>query len=179
MDYIIYKITNLDDGRIYIGCTTKKLNTRISTHKSLSKIGKNKCKCKDFNWNNIEAEEVNIPDNIVKKKDTCERYFIENFDCVNYNKPGRTMKEWYQDNKEKFAQKYQDNKDKFAQRYQDNKEKYKEYYLKNKENICKRTKEYQEKNKEKLKEYRKEYYQNNKEKYKEYQRKYRENKNCT
>ena len=39
----------------------------------------------------------------------------ENIECVNHNIPGRTRKEYYQDNKEKKKQYYQDNKEKLRE----------------------------------------------------------------
>ena len=60
-----------------------------------------------------------------------EGYYIKNNDCVNKNIAGRTIKEWYEDNKEKLLkqqkQYYVDNKEKIQQNsiryYNDNKEK--------------------------------------------------------
>jgi len=81
MSYIIYKITNLDDGKCYIGSTTKTLEQRVRKH-ILGSIGNyNSCSCKDFNWDNIETEELEKSvdlDNRYKR----ERYFIQNTDNV-------------------------------------------------------------------------------------------------
>ena len=70
-----------------------------------------------------------------------ERYYIENNDCINKNIPGRTLKQYRIDNKEKINMKereYRDtNKDKITikqrEYYNDNKEKFKAYYETNKE----------------------------------------------
>ncbi len=62
-----------------------------------------------------------------------ERYFIENNDCVNKNLPGRTLKEWKIDNKDKIRE------------YK------KEYRTVNKEKIKEQKKEYRTVNKDKIK----------------------------
>ena len=87
---------------------------------------------------------------------------------INLLIPTRSLKEYYQDNKEYYQEYkkewYQDNKEQL-------KEKFKEYYQYNKEQIKDKSKEYNKKyyqdNKEQCKEKRKEYYQNNKEQIKE------------
>jgi len=48
---IVYRITNLDDNKTYIGSTTQKMEDRINGHK----YDKKSC-INDFNFNNIKHE---------------------------------------------------------------------------------------------------------------------------
>ena len=105
------------------------------------------------NWDMIEVEAYCAAD----KKDLHkrERYWIENLESrLNCKIPGRTIKEYRDDNKEEIAQKC------------------KEYYIINKEVICERSKEYSVNNKEKIAVYNKEYSVNNKEKIAVYKKEY-------
>ena len=118
----IYKLVNTTTNEIYIGSTTRDLKTRLREHKSLYTSGKTK-KEKSyllFNENHeviIELlEDVNCKD---KKELTIrERYYIENYECVNINIPTRTKKEHYEDTKQNL-----------------------EYYHKNREQINKKRSE--------------------------------------
>lgn len=152
------------------------------------------------NWDMIEIEKYNCIDvyEAVKR----ERYFVEILNAtLNCQIPSRTIKEYYEDNKEKKREYYEDNKEEILQQrkeyYENNKETHKEklreyrennkekiqdynkeWYENNKETHKEKIKEYNEKNKEKIKEWckewRKEYNEKNKEKIREYQREYRE-----
>jgi hypothetical protein len=62
-----------------------------------------------------------------------ERYYIENNDCVNKNIPGRTDKEYRDDNKDKYKEYREDNKDKLKAYKQ-------QYDLLNKEKISEKGK---------------------------------------
>ena len=93
-----------------------------------------------------------------------ERYYIEKYqkeglNIVNKNIPGRTKKQYQEDNKEKIKQYTKElnikNKETIIKQK-------KEYYLKNKELYKKRFKEKYEKNKEKIKKQKKEYREKNK-----------------
>ena len=77
-----------------------------------------------------------------------ERYYLENFDCVNVQIPGRTIKEWCEENKERL------------------KEKSKKYYYEENEKCKKTRKDYALKNPEKMKEIKRNYYEKNIELYK-------------
>jgi hypothetical protein len=61
-----------------------------------------------------------------------KRYWVENFECVNKNMPGRGVEEWQKTYKDEYAkqqkQYYLDNKDKIAERNE-------RYYLDNKDKI--------------------------------------------
>jgi hypothetical protein len=129
----IYKIEPLngEEGEIYIGSTTKKLlSQRMTKHRGHYKEwlnGKNK-KITSFdlfdkygldNCKIILLELVNAKskDELVSR----EAFYIRSLDCVNKVIPGRTDKEYYKDNKDKFKQINKEYRE-------DNKDKYKIYY---------------------------------------------------
>jgi len=142
MDYKngkIYKLVCSETQNVYIGSTCSTLVKRLHGHKKKS----NKCTSKTF----IEPKIFLIEDFPCERKEQLngrERHYIETIDCVNMIIPGRTKKEYEQDNKEKII------------------EKYKEYNKKNKEKINEKCKKYYQENKEKINEKHKKYYQENK-----------------
>jgi hypothetical protein len=91
-----------------------------------------------------------------------EGSYIRTLECVNKNIPGRTNKEWREDNKEKIKAKnkhfYEKNKDNIKQYYQDNneiiKEKVKQYREENIDKLKAKDNAYYAKNKELIKERR-------------------------
>ena len=132
----IYKITSPNTDDVYYGSTILSLNQRFWTHKS--------CNSKII----IEAGDAKIE---LVEKYPCEskqellwreRYYIENFDCINKMKPIQTKEEKRENDREY----YKKNKE-----YQ--KEYKKEYYEKNKE----RVNLYNSKNREKRRLYSIEY----------------------
>jgi len=151
----IYKIVCNITGLVYIGSTSQTLSKRIQDHK------KNYQKYLNEKYHYITSFKIIENDNydIVLLEDfPCERkeqlhagerYFIENTECVNKQIPTRTMKEYYQDNKEQIQEK----KKKFRE---DNKEKIREqnkqYYYQNKEKLREQKKHYRQENKELMKE---------------------------
>jgi hypothetical protein len=122
----IYMIWDIDDHNLIYYGSTKDLEHRMRSHKTLTNV----CKSKqiidrgNYEYAILETHE-NIDEYDLHER---ERWYIENKVCVNKNIPHRTMKEYYQDNKEKIAEYYQDNKEKIAERT-------KEYYQNNKEKI--------------------------------------------
>jgi hypothetical protein len=148
----IYKIVSDNSDKVYYGSTTQKyLSTRLAGHKNNYK----KHLAKQFRYVTsfevLKDADVRI---VLVESYPCadcnelmarERYYIENYDCVNKVIPGRTKKEYYWDNKE-------ENNKTCAKYYQSHKEQIKsnvrEYYLKNKDAICQRSKLYREKHKE-------------------------------
>lgn len=127
----IYKIVCNNTGKQYIGSTTQKfLSQRLAQHKS---IQNHSCKSREIieggNYSIVLVElcPCNSKDELHKR----ERHFIETLDCINKIIPGRTQKEYYEENKERVL------------------EQQKEYYKANKEHLCERKKEYYEDNKEK------------------------------
>jgi len=164
---IIYKLCckNLDVKEIYVGSTCN-FTRRKNRHKndsinSNSKVYKFIRENGGFqNWDMIMIEEYPCENKMQKVKR--ERYWCEELKSeLNSEVPGRTIKEWCQDNKETI-------KEQKKEYYEKNKsvidQKHKEYYESNKEKI----KDHYESTKEKIKEKRKKYYQENKDKIKQY-----------
>ena len=134
----IYKIINNIDDIVYIGSTTQTLKRRYSSHKcsylsymrgihkyytafSIFDKGINNCK--------IELIE-NFPCDNRAELEYREKYYIKQFNCINKNIPGRTKKEYNDDNKEhikEHTKKYrEDNKEHIKKYREDNYEKIKE-----------------------------------------------------
>ena len=139
----IYKITCNETEKIYIGSTTQTLTKRFKQHKNNHKYWKNgkynntsifklfdeygKDSC------NIELIE-NYPCDNNKELELREAYYIRNNNCYNKYIPGRTIKEYYEENKEKIN------------------EQHKQYNEVNKKRIKEVMKKYYEDNKERLNE---------------------------
>ena len=174
---IIYKIYDNTNGNVYYGSTYNLLRVRIQGHKDDAKIDTRNCASKQIilNGNYSYSMVEPYPCNSKQELRTRERYWIENYDCVNKNVPGRTSQEYYQDNKEIMNLKdrayYHANKEKIALQskayYEENKEavskKNIDIYNNNKEEILKRNNEYRLNNIEKINKQRKKYYYENKE----------------
>lgn len=110
--------------------------------------------CKDTNVSEIYVGHTtnveNYSCNDLKEATKREGYWIKELKSnLNSNIAGRTIKEWYEDNKEKCKEWYQ------------------EYKIKNKEIIKERRKDHYNDNKEKILEKNKKYHDNNKDKIKE------------
>ena len=144
----IYKITSEKNGLVYYGSTCRYyLSQRLSKHKSNYKCylnGKGNyvtsykvLECDDYKIELIK----NFPCVNKKQLETEEANYIRNNACVNIQIPGRTIKEYHEDNKERQKKYYQDNKEKYKQNGKEFREQNKEY-----------NKEYFEQNKEHLKE---------------------------
>ena len=156
----IYKIESHSGDMIYIGSTTKKyLSQRMDTHRNDYKKWKNNKH--GFVTSFTILEEYGVENCSIVLLESCpcdskdelvsrEAYYIKKLNCVNKNIPGRTRKEWCEDNKEKIKQYRKDNIDKIA-------EKKKEYYENNKDKINEKKKEWCENNKDKIKEAKKQY----------------------
>ena len=139
----IYKIESTLGDKVYYGSTTKKrLCDRMSTHRSSynrwlngKDIG-NYSSFDLFNEYGLENCKIILVENCpCESKDELiarEAHYIKSFECVNKLVPGRTLKEYYQDNKNKI------------------KEKKKERYYDNKNKILERNKQYYENNKNKI-----------------------------
>ena len=137
-----------DTTLIYVGSTIQPLAKRWGQHKKDSLIYSNFLIYKTinndwFNWY-IELYELypcSSREELCKKEGEVIR-LIGNLNC---KIAGRTDKEYYQDNKEKFKIYYEDNKEKIN-------EAKKKYRVDNKDKIKIEKKEYYENNKEKLSE---------------------------
>ena len=144
----IYKLWSPEGDDIYIGSTTQSLCERKTKHNDNYKRNLT-CKSRilfekytDVRIELLESCPCDNKEELTKK----EGEYIRNNKCVNKTIPGRTIKEYREDNKEKINEKRKE-------RREDNKEYFKEYY-----------KEYRENNKDKINEKNKEYYENNKDK---------------
>jgi hypothetical protein len=128
----IYKIVDNTNGNVYYGSTIQTLKERLRIHKS-----RLNCSSRDIIAN--EDYEIilieNYPCESKKELELRERYFIENNECINNKIPGRTQKEYRQDNRDiiqKISKEYhENNKDKINQQK-------KEYYENNKDKIRQR-----------------------------------------
>jgi len=127
----IYKLICTSTGDVYYGSTIQSLNVRLSKHHCKSST----CSSKTFINPKIYLLE-NVPCNSKAELEAIERKYIENNECINKHVPGRTQKEYREDNKEK------------------GKERNKKYYLENNEKLNEKVKKYREENKEKIKEIR-------------------------
>lgn len=142
----IYKLIDNTNGNIYIGSTIQSLSKRKNQHKEK----RNKCTSKyiiengDYDIILIENYPCNSKEELLAR----ERYYIENTECINKMTPGKTKKEWYQDNRERLLIEAK-NKVKSEERkqYEIN------YAKKNKDKINEKSKIWYENNKEKKQEY--------------------------
>jgi len=178
---VLYKIVCKDINIIefYIGHTTNIIQRRYD-HKSNCNNEKSKqynLKVYQFirnnggfeNWEIIKIEDYPCENKLEALKR--ENYLVKELkSSLNSDIPGRTDKEYREDNKEIIAEKKKEyrenNKEKIA-------EKKKEYSENNKEEIAKRSKTYYEKNKEEIIQKVKEYSKDNKEKIAERSKTYR------
>ena len=175
----IYKIYCNITEEVYYGSTTVPLCKRMSGHRSNYAIcleGGKRSTCKsfailgrgDYSYSLVEDCPCNSKEQLFAR----ERFYIQNNYCVNKCVPGRTVKEWYEDNKaillEKAKKRYEGNKEVMLQ-------KAKKHYEGNKEVMLQKKKEYREDNKEMIAEKKKEYRERGgKEKEKEYYKKNKE-----
>jgi len=169
----VYKIESHLGDNVYYGSTTKKyLSQRMDKHRCDYKQwlqGKASLimSYKMFEQYGIENCKIILIENCpCESKDELaarEAYYIRNFECVNKIVPGRTKKEYREDNKEAIKEREkqyrEDNKEAIKQYREDNKEAIKQYREDNKEKL----KQYREDNKEKISEQRKQWREANKE----------------
>jgi hypothetical protein len=177
----IYTIrNNHDKSLIYVGSTIQSLSQRMVAHRSDSKKDKDKDRKiyqhiggKWEDWY-IELYEL-FPCN--SKEELCKREgeVIREIGTLNNLLPGRTPKEYYQDNHERYKEYREENKEKkieYDKQYRElNVEKKREndrlYREKNEEAVKQKKREYHIKNRERINAKSSLFYQNNKEKYKE------------
>lgn len=180
----IYQVTSHMGDKIYIGSTTKQyLSQRMDLHRSQYKqwkLGKaGKVMLFDmFNEYGVENCQILLLELCVCSCNDAfsarEGYYIRTMSCVNKVVPGRTRKEYYEDNEEELLvhamQYYNDNKehrleqmkhynDEHREHISDYKKQYRED---NKEKLSEQGKQYREDNKEKILEKHKQYYKDNK-----------------
>jgi hypothetical protein len=119
----IYQVKSDHTDDVYIGSTTTKLSQRFSKHKNHYKrylVGKGRYitsfKILEYGDAYIELlEDYPCESNIELEHREAE--LIRELDCVNKIIPGRTLKEYYQDNKDKIKQYQLDNRDKLRQKH--------------------------------------------------------------
>ena len=135
----IYKLWSPQGEEIYIGSTIQSLAVRKAEHKRLD------CSSKILfeKYDDVRIELIEeYPCKNKMELNKREGEHIRNNNCVNKVMPGRTQKEYYQDNKEEileYLKKWrEENKEDILE---NNKERYIEYYENNKEEILKKKKE--------------------------------------
>ena len=147
----IYCIRSRQTEKIYVGSTTQKLSSRMATHRcDYKRFLKKKIhyltSFEILKYDDAYIELIEkFPCNDIYELRKQEAFHIKNMNCINRYLPGRTQKQWEEENKDWMIKRG------------------KIYREKNKESIAERGKIYREKNKEKLAERKKKYYEKNKE----------------
>ncbi len=166
-DSKIYKIVNYDNDDVYIGSTIEPtLARRLAKHVRgykcyLNGKGNYVTSYKIIKTGNYDIQLIELyPCNSKMELHAREGYWIKRMDCVNKVVPGRTMKEYYEDNKELYSEKAK----KYYEKHKDSIDEYqKSYRNNNKDIISEYQKKYRKRNKGSIAEYHKEYQKNNKE----------------
>jgi GIY-YIG catalytic domain/NUMOD3 motif len=90
MKGIIYLVTNIDNGKIYVGKSTQRLKKRISNHYQNSKISNShfynalkKYPKENFNWEILEEIEIENKILLNEKLNKLEKLYIERFNSTN------------------------------------------------------------------------------------------------
>ena len=124
----IYRLIN-NQGHVYYGSTCTTLKIRLDRHRKAYHywFHHNYQFCYSFtvmHSNRFKIQLVERCYNVENKQELKqrERYYIENYPCVNHNIPARSVKESYTAYNQK-----QDRKEHLKSYYQQNKEKIKEY----------------------------------------------------
>ena len=122
----IYKIVDNTNGNIYIGLTIQTLKERLRGHvRHLDCVSRDIIKNGDYKIELIEETEDK----------SREKYWVKNTECINKQIPGRTDKEYREDNKEKRKEYLIDNKDYIKLQRA-------EHTIRNKEELNKKSKNY-------------------------------------
>ena len=102
----IYKLICNTTNKVYIGSTTTTLKQRLRKHHTPSNNTMSKQIIEGCNYEIILLE--NYPCNSKLELLKREGYFIDNNECINKVKPGRTKKDYnksyYEKNKEKYKE---------------------------------------------------------------------------
>ena len=113
----IYVIRNNLNDLVYVGSTVQSLANRFAKHKSDWKIGKTCPIYKAFSEIGIDNFYIELFEIVTcgSREELCKREgeVIRSFAGKCYNKriEGRTLKEWYVDNREKMKAYYDTNRD--------------------------------------------------------------------
>ena len=162
--YKIEPISDHEEGDIYIGSTSNDyLSERMAEHRKSYRSWKKGVSKKTMVFDLFDKYDVKncriiLLENVnVNSKDELkqrEAFYIKNNKCVNKMMPGRTTKQYYEENKE-----YLDNKQKeYKEKNKETIKKYQEEYrnnLENKERKKETNKLYREENKEAIEERKK------------------------
>ena len=135
----IYCIRSYKTDLIYVGSTCQPLSKRLNKHKTSYNTYLKTGISREYSYKIYELDDKpyielikNYPCSCLDELRREEGKHIRLMECVNKNVPGRTQKEYYNDNKDQMLE--------YQKEYnEDNKEKIKEYQ-----------KEYREQNKEKI-----------------------------
>ena len=197
----IYKLYNTITDDIYIGATTRLLCERMREHmRACNDIKKQQIKLyKCFKEYGVEHFKIELLENYnCNSKDELTakegHYIRELKPTLNSCIAGRTLAQYYTDNKERYIERakiyYDANKNRLCAQgrgfYQNNKDTVAEqrriYYINNKDKKQEQSKNYNISNKEHIKAQRKNYYEDNKNTFKAYyqnnkERKQQENTN--
>jgi hypothetical protein len=142
----IYKLVNTEGTLTYIGSTCQTLAKRKANHHSNYKNWKNGKSRYTTSFKIFDDDEDGcqiilleaFPCESKIELEMRERYYIETIECINKVRPTRTIKEYFEDNKDKI---------------QVNNKQYRE---KNREKLREIQKKYREDNKNKIQEYKNE-----------------------
>ena len=168
--YMIKKQDDFNNENIYIGSTCnfirrKHLHKSICYNENIKNYNYKLYKCirENGGWDSwVMTKIIDYDCNNKSELNIMERNYIDNYkSTLNCYIPTRTIKEYQNDNKEKFLQYHNqyrnDNKDKILERA-------KKHYEANKNKILEKQKEYYETNKDKISERAKKHYEANKDK---------------
>lgn len=173
----IYKISNNNDNRLYIGSTFKGINERFYQHKSNCRSENRTSSAlyvamREIGEGNFKIEVIEIIYNCTDKDELrkYEQKYIDElkpeFNCQRAHHTAETKKNRRREyEKNRHEEKKLEDKERVKKWHTENKERVKEYkkqhYLKNKAAIAEKSKKYYEANKEHLKEYSKKHAQEN------------------
>ena len=114
----IYKIVSKNTDKCYVGSTCQKLKDRLCSH--ITDFKRNSCvtskhiiKFGDYEIILIENHSCENEAELTNR----ERFYIESMNCVNKTIPGRSKKEWYQDNREVLIEAAKQYRQKFKEKY--------------------------------------------------------------
>ena len=139
----IYKLTD-NNNYVYYGSTTRH-QKRLSEHKCGSRSMSELMDKDSLKMEILEEYYFDVDTYNKKFILNRERYYIENFDCINYLVPGQTHKE--------YREKHKEEKKQYNKEYREkHKDKVKDYREKHREETKDYNKEYREKHKQKMNE---------------------------
>jgi hypothetical protein len=174
----IYCIRSHQTENIYIGSTTQTLAQRLGKHRSCYKNHNDEkyhyvssFELLKYDDHYIELIEL-FPCSCKAELHKREGELIRENDCVNKCIPGRTQREYRDNNKQKYKEQGKQWREKNKTKI---KQKRKEYREKNKEIINEKDRQYCKENTKRLLEYQKQYRNNNKQKISERDKRYRKN----